>query len=476
MLKRESLKKDLVSLDIETTGLNEKTDKIWSVGITGLNDGAGWEQFSDPRASTDIDMHKLFIETSGKFGQEQIDRGSINPLIEAIKMNQTVPERDLVLNTFNNLKNKAILIQNVNFENSRLGNVLGQDDQGFSESFRYNTVGAKNPNRKLYTPTAVTNIRNEIDTLRTSGGDINEISALYEKMFSHYNDEFLRQDDKSFVIELMDISRGVFSKAASKGYLSEKTYDANVSVNFLSGILLGEKEQHTSLSDGRQQERIFNRMLEINEELDNGNLSVNTLSQFQDLNSKSEEAMKDKFKKAIDNILEEIKNNGKTRLLPDYPTSLQTIEVHGPNGKERIELSRYNSERVTSDPNEAIQHIMGKYAKEMKEEDLNGVIDTINENRVNKIKKIVIAPIENNTKQAKVIEGGKKILDLIKSSTPIEKGIMAGIVGVLGFAMMSNKKKEEPPQEKKKKTIFNMYDVPPQRIKDNSELNKHYMM
>jgi hypothetical protein len=466
-----------VSLDIETTGLNEELDKIWSVGITGLNNGNGWEQFSDPRSSSDIDLKNLFVERSGDFGKQQIERGSIDPLIQAIENNKTVPEKDLVLNTFNNLKNKAILIQNVNFENSRLGNVLGQTDKGFSDMFRYNTVGAKNPNRKLYTPTAVTNTRNEIDTLRVSGGDINEISSLYDKMFSQYNDEFLREDSKSFVIELMDISRGVFAKAAGKGHLSEKTYDSNVKVDFLSNILLGEKESHTSLSDGGQQERIFYRLLDINAELDSGNLSEQTIKQFEAVNSGTTSAMKDKFRSAIDNILEEIKNNGKTRLLPDYPTSLQTIEVNGPKGVEKIQLSRYNSERTTSSIDEAVEHISKKYSKEMEHKDLNQVIDRINENRVDKLQKIVVTSIENNTKRSKVIEGGNKIIDLIKSSTPIEKGVMAGIVGVLTLSMMSGKKEEEPKKEKKnKKTLLNMYDTPSHKIKDNSELNKHYMM
>ena len=467
-----------MSLDIETTGLSEHSDRIWSIGITEPN-GAGWEAFSDPRdKSLSLSIDETFIKTSGEFGQAQIDRGSLNPLKDAINQNKVMEEGDLISEAFNRLKGKNILIQNANFENKMLAARLGTQDAGLSNDFRYNSVESTFPNKKLYTPPKISNLRREASRLRELGESPEAISSVYDNIFAEYEAEFKRADSKSVVVELMDFSRGVFTKAAAKGHLDEVNYDSNVKVDHLSKIFLGETELHTALSDGKQQESIFYRLLEINEELESGTISAKTSKEFSELKSTAKEATKTKFRSEITNIIGEIERDGSTRIIPSIPNDLMEIGIRGPDGIEKLEVPRYDTSRRTSDIGEAVAHITSKYANRLRGSDITSILGetSTSEDNMTKIKKVMEEFADSEPKAAPVINL-EDSLPKIKGSTIKNLMIGGGVLALSASIYSGSTNREngsEVEKEEKKKTILSQFDN--QRFRTNEEINRHYEM
>ena len=485
MLRRKDVDQRLVSLDIETTGLSEQKDKIWSVGITDPN-GNGWEQFSDPREDKTANLHSFMKERSGEFAEEQIKRGSFDELERNISSGNVVGERELVENTFSRLRNKAILIQNANFENKFLGGALGENDAGLSDMFRYNTRGARSPNKKLFAPPTVGNILDEIKMAKSSGANISEIAGMYDSMLGEYSKEFARQDGKSFTIDLMHISSAVFAKAANKGLLDEKMYDANVKVDFLSERFGLGKELHTALSDGLQQESIFYRLLDINEEIDSGNLSEKTINELADIKTRAKDAAKSKFKSELNNIVGEINRNGGTRLIDDTPTSLLTIDIEGPEGITQRQVPRYSSARTTGNIEEAVEFISHKYNRYLDSDSIKEIVNEHFSSSTDKIREKINKSVENiigeNKVETKVIDSTISIPKIFEDGRKVKNGLLAiagGIVALSAVSGYMNRKRDNVDNtasapKKKLKNIFETYDE--QRFKNNEELNRHHYM
>lgn len=465
--------------------MSEQKDKIWSVGITDSN-GNGWEQFSDPREDKTVNLHSFMKERAGEFAEQQIQRGSFDELERNISSGNTVSEKELVENTFARLKNKAILIQNANFENKFLGGVLGENDAGLSDTFRYNTRGARSPNRKLFAPPTVGNILDEIKMAKNSGAGIPEVAGMYDKMLGEYSKEFTRQDGKSFTIDLMHISSAVFAKAANKGLLDEKMYDANLKVDFLSERFGLGKELHTALSDGLQQEQIFYRLLDMNEEIDSGNLSDKTINELADIKTRAKGAAKSKFKSELNNIIEEINRNGGTRLIDDMPTSLLTIDIEGPEGVVQRRVPRYSSARTTGNLEEAVEFISHKYSKHLDSDSIKEVINDHFSDSTDKVREKINKSVENiigeDKVETKIIDSTSSIPKIFEDGRKVRNGLLAiagGIVALSAVSGYMNRKSDKPENtapipKRKLKNIFDTYDE--QRFKQNDELNRHHYM
>ena len=465
--------------------MSEQKDKIWSVGITDPN-GNGWEQFSDPREDKTVNLHNFMKERSGEFAEEQIKRGSFDELERNISSGNVVGERELVENTFSRLKNKAILIQNANFENKFLGGALGESDAGLSDIFRYNTRGARSPNKKLFAPPTVGNILDEIKMAKGSGANISEIAGMYDSMLGEYSKEFARQDGKSFTVDLMHISSAVFAKAANKGLLDEKMYDANIKVDFLSERFGLGKELHTALSDGLQQEKIFYRLLDINEEIDSGNLSDKTINELADIKTRAKDAAKSKFKSELNNIVGEINRNGGTRLIDDTPTSLLTIDIEGPEGITQRQVPRYSSARTTGNIEEAVEFISHKYNRHLDSDSIKEIVNEHFSSSTDKIREKINKSVENiireNKVETKVIDSTISIPKIFEDGRKVKNGLLAiagGIVALSAVSGYMNRKSDNVENtasapKKKPKNIFYAYDE--QRFKNNEELNRHHYM
>jgi hypothetical protein len=465
--------------------LSEQKDKIWSVGITDPN-GNGWEQFSDPREDKTANLHSFMKERSGEFAEEQIKRGSFNELERNISSGNIVGERELVENTFSRLKNKAILIQNANFENKFLGGALGEGDAGLSDIFRYNTRGARSPNKKLFAPPAVGNILDEIKMAKGSGANISEIAGMYDSMLGEYSKEFARQDGKSFTIDLMHISSAVFAKAANKGLLDEKMYDANLKVDFLSERFGLGKELHTALSDGLQQESIFYRLLDINEEIDSGSLSDKTINELADIKTRAKDAAKSKFRSELNNIVGEINRNGGTRLIDDTPTSLLTIDIEGPEGVTKRQVPRYSSARTTGNIEEAVEFISHKYNRHLDSDSIKEIVNEHFSSSTDKVREKINKSVENIIGESKVetkmVDSTVSIPKIFEDGRKVKNSLLAISGGIVALSALSgymsrksdNAESTASAPKSKQKSIFDTYDE--QRFKNNEELNRHHYM
>lgn len=86
-MKGREFFKDLVSVDIETTGRDSLSDKIWSMGFARRNSGR--ELFINSLGSNDPQAYLDFMmRSSADFTQAQLDRGGLTPFFDAVKSNK----------------------------------------------------------------------------------------------------------------------------------------------------------------------------------------------------------------------------------------------------------------------------------------------------------------------------------------------------------------------------------------------------
>lgn len=109
--------KSLISLDVESSGIDVYKDKIWSIGVAGRNHGK--ETFVNYLNNTNpMDFFSHMVERAPEFANEQFSRGSLTPFFDAISSNTASTPYGAALDLTNDLtSSKAVLIQNHNFEN-----------------------------------------------------------------------------------------------------------------------------------------------------------------------------------------------------------------------------------------------------------------------------------------------------------------------------------------------------------------------
>lgn len=495
----EKIEKRLVSLDIETTGLTLQTDRIWSIGIAKANTAGikkrrkraknDLEIFIDPRSngphieSTKESIEKLMIGTSGSFAEGQIERGSFEPLIRAIDSGKTKSEQEALDIAFKNLHNKIILIQNHNFENRFLGKALGQEDAGLSGMFRYNTVSPKNPNNKLFTPPRITQLRSEAQSLTDAGADIGEISSVYDRIMAEYEKEILSPDTGSFIMEEMDFSKALFAKAGKRGLINPKMYDANTSIEFL-GELIGKREEHTALEDGRLQTDIWKEFVRLHDELSTSSpISPKTKKLFESFNTSISKHISNEFSKGLEGYKREIDNTGSTRLIDEIPISSRKIDIDGPEGRIKLSVPIYDKSYTTGDMDEAVSYMVDEYSGKMSGADMNKEINAFYKKNNMIIGESLSKTMDKNQKTP-IITGNdskkKGFLNVLRSmkTTKYEKGIILGVAGLVAYSLSGSddkKEKDEKNTVANKSQVFDIYN--PNRVfKDNTELNRHYLM
>lgn len=352
----EDFKNRLSSLDIETTGLDERTDKIWSIGLD--DGGAGKEYFSDPG----MPLGK------GSFFEEQKARKSFDAWEDASKMS----DAKAVDKLFQSIdKDSIVLIQNLNFENKMIGEVINnmpaEEQSKFAEKMMY--VSDKHKGKLLYSPPQVASMRTRAayDYRQfMSNGDsrsFDDAAKGYSDMMQEYSKHAGKKGQGAFVIELMDITKATYAQAASKGLLDKRNINIGTRVEYLTDVLgLGE-EKHTALSDAKQQKQIFERLTTIQGELSSGNISDLTRKQLTKIRVTQPYEGSKQFASAIKNTLEEIQTQGYTRQLGgmlDFE-STNVVGVQGPDGRHSLVRPMYGKAKRTSDKNKAIQHVLERF-------------------------------------------------------------------------------------------------------------------
>ena len=316
----DDFKNRIVSLDVETTGLDQSKDKIWSVGMS--SESKGMEFFSNPTDSNGVEAIQNNLASKGTFMKSQVDGGKLNPLFDAIKGNNTIPQGQVADNLFNEIdKRSIILIQNANFENKMVSELikgLPQDRQdALWGKMMYSSQ--KEQGKLLFTPPQVTSLRQRAavdykDFLNTGSPQaFDRANESYKNILEEYQTHS-KKTNGAFVIELMDVTKATFASAASKGFLDKSLVNSGTSVEFLSKSLLGEKELHTALSDADQQRRIFDELGKINSEISSGKISESTYDKLARIKATQPYETSRQMLKGIRNTVEEIQQGGTTRI------------------------------------------------------------------------------------------------------------------------------------------------------------------
>ena len=321
--------KSLISLDVESSGIDVYKDKIWSIGVAGRNHGK--ETFVNYLNNTNpMDFFSHMVERAPEFANEQFSRGSLTPFFDAISSNTASTPYGAALDLTNDLtSSKAVLIQNNNFENSMLAQMLKETGvQKPNMRYMTNMDGFVDDGKFLYTPPAVSDERTRASSLmdrylRTNDPQVaQQAQTSYMKVAQLYEDEYKNATRKgAFVIDLMDITKATYAQAASLGLMDPKMITVGTSVDFLSrNLLLEGAETHTALDDAQRQIRAFDKLNELRSRMASGTLSGDDYSVIARLAKAQPEEAQRGFYKALKNTFSEIDSQGYTRILGQSPT------------------------------------------------------------------------------------------------------------------------------------------------------------
>ena len=378
-MKGREFFKDLVSVDIETTGRDSLSDKIWSMGFARRNSGR--ELFINSLGSNDQQAYLDFMmRSSADFTQAQLDRGSLTPFFDSLKSNQAMSPGIAAQELTRELsQQKAVLIQNHNFENSFLGQML-QNEGIQKPDMRYftRTEGFSDDGKFLYTPPAATsgraNAQYNFEKYLETKNPVDRRAAehAFMSVAETYEKEFTSPTRKgSFVIDLMDITKATYAQASQLGLIDPEYMTTGTSVDFLSRNLMqfGE-EQHTALDDAQRQVKIFDRLNDLRYKMKTGTMSMDDYQVMSRIAKAQPEEAQNSFFKAVKNTLEEIDTEGRTRVLglrqtPSYNNPIVIYANTQNGGTESHELARANYGKAmnTNDWKIAFANVHKRYSR-----------------------------------------------------------------------------------------------------------------
>jgi hypothetical protein len=486
-VKFEQYKDKIVSLDIETSGLKPSKDWIWSIGLSGKDK----EYFIDPEDPSAKD--RLFKKDIFK------QKGYFDDYNEASRRNKTVSIDKAINQLWSDIdRDSAIIIQNINFEDKFLGDAIA--NMGSTKEFRkkmmYRNRSASS-NRLLDTPPEITSMRDvaKREYLSHIYGDkssFNKVEKTYSDMMKSYEKHLGMKNKGVMVIELMDITKATYAKAAKMNLLDKGNLSTGLTVEFLSKALLGEKEEHTALDDAKKQKKIFNKLTSIYGELESGNISTDTKDRLQRIRYAQPMDSSRQFVAGFKRILEELKTDGEVRILDGLTTPLseKKVSIDGPEETiTRLTRSDYSSSKVTSDLGELTSNLQTRFkGMSTPNIDQNALIkETLGketyEERIeflagkeSKLKSDTISRVSGETKQSftdKMSDTSSRISSKFKEIPVIKKRLgMAALAGLAIYGISSSDEDMEKIRnikEKKKEkidtdNIFHMYSRPRPKV------------
>lgn len=359
---------NLISLDIETTGLDPKKDKIWSIGVSGPNSGS--EYFSNPTSQKTASGTILEMSKMNEFGQSQMDRGVFSDLGRSIDAGSTTSPQRAIGEALSMLpQGGALVMQNHNFENRFIGEVLlgmpEKESQAILDKMMYKSESFDG--RILYTPPQITSLRQEARqelysfNRTNSSRSLDRVDQIYKEMMSEYDRHLNMKNKGIFTIELMDVTKATFASLAKEGYMNSKMINVGSNVEFLSSTVLGEKEIHSALSDADQQRRIYLKLREIQEQVTTGNLSKENRSIVRNITSSQSLELDKQFISAVRSGLGEIKENGKTILLGNFTRDLNIGVLDSDNRIYHVSAVDNSKQEYTKDIRRLFYHTQDRY-------------------------------------------------------------------------------------------------------------------
>ena len=372
MTKQEEYKKSVsdffglaperrTSIDVEASGVQAGVDKIWSIGMSdGLNEKEVFINTGEQAQAELMDPKNKIFDVEGYF----------DPYKKAIKDNRTVPiEKGLSEVMEQAVEKDMILIQNHSYENrmigaeisDEMGEQLGKRIEGVQKS-RFGTT------KVLFRPPEVRKIAGQIDlelagladaeTKVSRGRQVKKISSKYDEMIRSYSKSVM-QTEKATVVDLMDITKAVYAKAATKGLMEPSMINTGVSVDFLSKAMMGKAERHTAAADSTTQIKVFDRLGELYQELSSSDsdnlLSPSSRELLDRIKDAQPEEAKRTFFSGVRNTLEEIENEGTTRVTQLNRTKMSEHTIDGE--KHKIREKDYAGTHLETDPDAAIDNV-----------------------------------------------------------------------------------------------------------------------
>lgn len=365
-------RKDLLSLDIETSGTDAAIHDIWAIGAVKPN-GKKRELLFGPRNDSPEDFKKKLLSIDGLSSKQQ-EAGVFNKYFEqldkgSLQSQDNIPKR---LNTLLN-NNSAILIQNARFENKFLSReLLNNPDIGvpFRDNMMYK---GSNISDYFYVPPEVQNQRalasQAYDRFLDGNNDaFGTVTDKYKQMMQAYSDAASHKG--AMVIDLMDVSKATYAMAADKGLIDKKFIGVGLGVEFLAQHVLGEKEIHGAVADADQQLRLFAKMSSMFEEFNTGNISSETEGIFKAINSAHPRERMQQMVRAISSAQDEAGRVGGYKKL-EYKEVFQVTTVDGPSGKVPVNIygnpltitAENRASIFTSNKQEAALHAVARYRR-----------------------------------------------------------------------------------------------------------------
>lgn len=350
----------LLSLDIETDSLNHKNGSIWSIAVNKKN---SISQFfiqpsglpASPSRTESIYQH--FKSKSGAFGQEQIDRGVLDPLIDAIDKGTDVTKRDAVKQSLGMIDpHSVVLIQNANFENRWFSQALTEAELAGDPIKIDNLLRPTDANYHNSVFHVPPEVKQKQDEARGLWGSIRRDPSLladpealesYSKATTSVIDAYksvLSGTKAAVTTDLMDFSIATYALAAQKGLIDPKHMKTGLRVDFLSQVLLGAREQHDAAKDNAQIEEIFNRITGIADRLSGGTETEEDLATFAKIKKYQPLEAERQTISSVLNRLEEIRTNKTVT----YRTGSATKVSNGPTISRGV-IPIYDRPTVTTD-------------------------------------------------------------------------------------------------------------------------------
>lgn len=285
------LKDRILSFDIETSSLDPGSGHIWQTGYAKYN-GDQIETssaFFDTKERMPTDEIEKQLTTS-EFGKKQHAAGRFTEYLGATKE----PQKDVMKNLLSAMSGDSdiLLIQNSNFERRWLEDAIyadpSIDNLNNTMSHSYTKRGTSREIGSLHAPPKVLEYRNAASAkfyefLKTGdAGLFKESAQMHENVMNEYFKAFKDTTSGKYkVVDMMDVTKAVFSKAAEKGLMDKRYAQIGTSQSFLANMFgLGE-ETHLAPDDSKQALRIFvDHLMPMYEELQSGNISQSTIDAF----------------------------------------------------------------------------------------------------------------------------------------------------------------------------------------------------
>lgn len=288
---------DAYGLDIETTGTSHKTSSIYNIGISSFKDQKH-KNFFMPNLVSAEKLEEDFLSihngiNAKLFAKQQVDRGILDEYKKAID-SKDLTSVDKAFQSFisslSESDNKFILGQNLAFENRMFREIIKHPSNIEGQNLSQSTVSSYNDaTKRLGTHRTVANeLFSQYDIADIKAGvgvdqetSINRKSKDIVKAFkehgtrsqeammkmrdysSHYDlvmDKYkslIADPSKTPIVDLQDISKALYARAAIAGDLNPEYFNRAYSVDFLSKSLGLGAEKHLGAEDNISTKKIF---------------------------------------------------------------------------------------------------------------------------------------------------------------------------------------------------------------------------